>query len=99
MQEFVESERAPDGLAPLTKESSDAEIDARVARVGNTFYHAAGSAAMGKVVDTKLKVMGIQGLRIVDASVFPLPITAHYQAIVYALAEKAADIISKDLSS
>ncbi|KAJ4361106.1 uncharacterized protein N0V89_001675 [Didymosphaeria variabile] len=96
MQEFVESERAPDGFVPLTKDSSDAEIDERVTRVGNTFFHAAGSAAMGKVVDTKLKVHGVDGLRVVDASVFPLPITAHYQAIVYALAERAADIISGD---
>ncbi|KAF2259764.1 alcohol oxidase [Lojkania enalia] len=94
-QQIVESERAPNGFKMLTKNSTDIEIDERVARVGNTFYHAAGSAAMGKVVDTNLKVMGVEGLRVVDASVFPIPMTAHYQAIVYALAEKAADLITK----
>lgn len=48
---------------------------------------------MGKVVDSDLKVLGIRGLRIIDASVIPVPIAAHYQACVYALGEKAADII------
>ena len=49
---IVDSEVPPDGFAPLTLNSTDNDIDARVRCVGNTFYHPGGSAAMGKVVDT-----------------------------------------------
>ncbi|KAJ4305554.1 hypothetical protein N0V90_001085 [Kalmusia sp. IMI 367209] len=92
-REIIESELSPDGTV-LTANSTDREIDERVARVANTFYHPAGSASMGAVVDTSLQVKGVKGLRVVDASVFPVPITAHYQCAVYALAEKAADLIA-----
>ena len=54
-----------------------------------------GSVAMSKVLDTDLKVKGIRRLRVVDASVFPVVITAHLQAATYALAEQAAEIIQE----
>lgn len=54
---------------------------------------------MGRVVDGNLRVYGVQGLRVVDASVIPLPITAHYQACTYALSEQAAEIIGSSFES
>ncbi|OTA93659.1 putative GMC oxidoreductase [Hypoxylon sp. CO27-5] len=61
-------------------------------------YHVCGTAAMmprefGGVVDPKLRVYGVDGLRIVDASVFPLIPRGNIQSSVYAVAERAADII------
>ena len=73
--------------------SSDAAIDARVREWGASFYHPAGTCAMGKVVDGRCRVKGLNSLRVVDASIMPLPLGAHYQATIYALSEKAADLI------
>lgn len=93
-QEIVDEEVVPAGFEALTSTSSDEDIDKRVKRSAATWFHPAGSAAMGKVVDTDLKVMGVKGLRVVDPSVLPCPIGAHYQVVTYALAEQAAEIIT-----
>ena len=91
--EVIESEHVPEGYPPLTTHSTDSEIDARIRRCACSWWHAARTASMGKVVDTELRVKGVNKLRVVDASIFPVPIAAHLQAAVYALAEQAADII------
>ena len=53
---------------------------------------------MGEVVDEKLKVKGVRGLRVVDASVFPGHVSGNILSSVYAVAEKAADIIKEGVS-
>lgn len=95
-QTIVEGEIIPEGFTGLTSKSSDAELDARIKKTAATWFHPAGSAAMGKVVDADLKLIGAQKLRVCDVSVLPCPIGAHYQVASYALAEQAADIITKD---
>nr|ANM86581.1 putative GMC oxidoreductase [Cladonia uncialis subsp. uncialis]AUW31364.1 putative GMC oxidoreductase [Cladonia uncialis subsp. uncialis] len=61
-----------------------------------TYHHALGTCAMGHVVDECLRVKGVHGLRVVDASVLPMQISAPTKATVYAVAEKAADMIKDD---
>ncbi|KAF4974536.1 hypothetical protein FZEAL_8560 [Fusarium zealandicum] len=68
-----------------------------------TDWHPVGTCGMGGragikggVVDERLRVYGVKGLRVVDASVMPLQISAHLQATVYAIAEKGAHMILED---
>ena len=91
-QTLIDHEVVPQGFQALTSQSSDKEIDGRVKRSAAAWFHFAGYAAMGKVVDRELRVFGVKGLRVCDPSVFPCPIGAHYQVATYTLAEQAADM-------
>jgi choline dehydrogenase-like flavoprotein len=66
-----------------------------------SIYHPIGTASMlpekdGGVVNPDLKVYGVKGLRVVDASVIPLLPSAHLQTLVYGIAERAAEMIIKE---
>lgn len=62
-----------------------------------TLYHPTSTCAMGKVVGENLKVYGINGLRVVDGSIFPTIVRSNTNAPVVMIAENAADIIKQNL--
>lgn len=86
------------GPAGVPANASFAFLTDWVKRGIRTEFHSSGTAAMaprehGGVVDNNLLVHATDNIRVVDTSVFPLVPGAHLQAVVYAVAEKAADII------
>jgi choline dehydrogenase-like flavoprotein len=89
-------------LVPGSAVQTDAEIEAalRGRLMSPHNAHPCGTAGMmprelGGVVDDKLRVYGIKGLRVVDASILPVIVAANLQATMYAVAEKAADLIKE----
>jgi 4-pyridoxate dehydrogenase len=76
---------------------TDAEIDAFIRRTAITAHHPCGTCAMGigpdTVTDPELRVRGVERLRVVDASVMPDLVSAHINACVLMIAEKASDHI------
>ena len=77
---------------------SDAELDAYHPRAAEVGHHPVGTCAMGvgprAVVDPELRVRGIEGLRVVDASVMPTVPGGNTNAPTIMIAEKASDLIS-----
>jgi len=80
---------------PLSVPDSDSEKDimAWVERASQTVYHPTSTCAMGSVVDPELRVLGVEGLRIVDASVMPTITRGNTHAPTLMIAEKASDLI------
>ena len=84
-------------LAPGPNVKTDAEIDAFVRANMESTMHPCGSCKMGEdslaVVDSELRVHGLQGVRVVDSSVFPTEPNGNLNAPTIMLAERAADLI------
>jgi choline dehydrogenase len=86
-------------LTPGPDVNSDADIDAWMRRSAETIYHPVGTCRMGQngdqmaVVDEMLNVFGLEGLRVVDASVMPTLVGGNTNAPTIMVAEKAADMI------
>src|SRR3954466_3529136 len=80
---------------PGPKVQSDDELLDFVRQAGETVFHPTSTCSIGQVVDEKLKVKGVGGLRVVDASVMPSVPSGNINASVIAVAEKAADLIKE----
>ena len=74
------------------------EIAAWIRANAHTIYHPVATCAMGRVVDTELRVRGIEGLRVVDASVMPNLVRGHTHAATTMVAERASDLIRGRIS-
>lgn len=88
-------------LVPGSEIRSDTDIDTWVRATAETIYHPVGTCRMGfdrdAVVDATLRVYGIEGLRVVDASVMPSLVSGNTNAPTIMIAEKAADMIRGNL--
>jgi choline dehydrogenase len=88
--------RGPE-IAPGMTVRDDADLEAFIRHTASTTWHPAGTCKMGHdkmaVVDPQLRVRGIDGLRIVDASIMPVIVSGNTNAPVIMIAEKAADLI------
>ncbi len=84
-------------IAPGPDVRTDTQIDDYIRHSCHTQYHPVGTCKMGcdplAVVDSELKVHGLQGLRVIDASIMPKMISANTNAATIMIAEKGADMI------
>ncbi|RBP18297.1 choline dehydrogenase [Roseiarcus fermentans] len=92
----------PDELIPGAALESEDELVEAAGDIGATIFHPVGTAKMGRaddplaVVDTRLRVIGVSGLRVVDASVMPRIVSGNTAAPTMMIAERAAEMILAD---
>ena len=87
-------------LSPELKPQNDAEWEQRIRSTAGIGYHPVGTCRMGgdadSVVDPQLRVRGVAGLRVADASIMPIMPAANTNAPAIMIGEKAADLILQD---
>ncbi|KAJ56331.1 choline dehydrogenase [Actibacterium mucosum KCTC 23349] len=93
----------PEEVLPGPEVATEAEIVKAVGDIATTIFHPVGTCKMGDdkdaVVDPRLRVHGVSGLRVVDASIMPTIPSGNTASPVVMIAEKAADLIRQDARS
>ena len=90
----------PEEVRPAAPAESDEDLAREIGRISSSIFHPVGTAAMGQgpraVVDAALRVHGIGGLRVIDASIMPLITSGNTHAPTVMIAEKGADMVLKE---
>jgi choline dehydrogenase len=86
-----------DEFLPGAHVRSDEDLLAFCREAGDTVFHPVSTCAIGQVVDERLRVKGLSGLRVIDASVMPAVPSGNINAAVIAVAEKGADLVKASL--
>ena len=92
----------PEEYKPGVQYQSDSELAQLAGDIATTIFHPVGTTKMGRgddpmaVVDARLRVFGVQGLRVVDAGVMPLITSGNTNSPTLMIAEKAAQWIAED---
>ncbi len=96
------SRYAPEELLPGPAVAGDAELLQAIGNIATTIFHPVGTCRMGSdataVVDDRLRVHGLDGLRIADASIMPTITSGNTASPVVMIAEKAAEMIRRALT-
>jgi len=91
---------SPVEFAPGAGYESEEELSEGIGKIGATIFHPVGTCKMGAddraVVDARLRVHGMEGLRVVDASIMPTIISGNTNATTIMIGEKASDMILED---
>ncbi|MFX1763479.1 GMC family oxidoreductase N-terminal domain-containing protein [Paraburkholderia sp. A1RI-2L] len=92
----------PEEILPGSAFQSEAQLREAAGNVGTTIFHPVGTCRMGRaddpdaVVDARLRVRGVQGLRVVDASVMPIITSGNTNSPTLMIAERAAQMLRED---
>ena len=92
-----------DELMPGAQAETDEALLEHVRATAGTTFHQTSTCMMGpgpkSVVDTELRVKGIEGLRVIDAAIMPTVVSGNTNATVIMIAEKGADMILRNATS
>jgi choline dehydrogenase len=93
----------PEEFRPGAAARSDAQLEKAAGELGTTIFHPVGTCKMGRdalaVVDERLRVRGIERLRVIDAAIMPRITSGNTNAPTYAIAEKGARMVLEDARS
>ena len=83
----------PEEVRPGMTYEDEAALRRAAGDIGTTIFHPVGTAAMGTVLDARLRVKGVEGLRVIDASAMPTITSGNTNAPVMMIAEKGAEMV------